>query len=149
MTTVLVIGATGSIGRLVVEEAVRQGDSTRALVRDRGKARGLPADAEVVVGDVTRPDTLPAAVTGIEAVVLTLGSHGGKTEAENVDYGGVRNILGALGSRTARIALMTAIGVTNREGAYNRSTETLGEAPLRAPRPRQRPVIHDSAPRVV
>lgn len=34
-----------------------------------------------------------------------------------------RNILEALGSRTTRIALMTAIGVTNRTGAYNRSTE--------------------------
>jgi uncharacterized protein YbjT (DUF2867 family) len=121
--TVLVIGATGSIGRLVVDEAIRRGYSARALVRDRDKARVLPAYAQVVVGDVTRPATLFAAVAGIDAVVFTLGSHGGKADAENVDYGGVRNVLGALGSRTARIALMTAIGVTNRTGAYNRSTE--------------------------
>ena len=63
--TVLVVGATGSIGRLVVEEAIRQGYTTRALVRDAGKARRLPSDADVIVGDVTRPDTLPAAVAGI------------------------------------------------------------------------------------
>ena len=55
--------------------------------------------------------------------MFTLGSHGGKADAENVDYGGVRNVLRALGSRPVRIALMTAIGVTNRTGAYNRSTE--------------------------
>ncbi len=60
--TVLVVGATGSIGRLVVEEAIRHGYTTRALVRDPGKARRLPSDADVIVGDVTRPDTLPAAV---------------------------------------------------------------------------------------
>ena len=108
MTTVLVVGATGSTERLVVEEAIRQGYTTRALVRDRAKARALPADAEVVVGDVTRPDTLAAAVDGIDAVVLTLGSHGSKTEVEKVDSGGVRNILNALGPREARIALMTA-----------------------------------------
>ena len=42
VTTVLVVGATGSIGRLVVEEAIRQGYRTRALVRDRDKARTLP-----------------------------------------------------------------------------------------------------------
>jgi uncharacterized protein YbjT (DUF2867 family) len=78
VTAVLVAGATGSIGRLVVAEAIRHGYRTRALVRDRDKARVLPADAEVVVGDVTRPDTLPAAVTGIDAVVFTLGSHGGR-----------------------------------------------------------------------
>jgi uncharacterized protein YbjT (DUF2867 family) len=73
---------------------------------------------------VTRPDTLSGAVDGVHAVVFTLGSDGaGKVGAEGVDYGGVRNVLGALGSRTARIALMTAIGVTNRTGAYNRATE--------------------------
>src|SRR4029077_5754002 len=48
---------------------------------------------------------------------------GGKTGSERVDYGGVRNVLGALGGRSVRVALMTAIGVTNREGDYNRRTE--------------------------
>jgi uncharacterized protein YbjT (DUF2867 family) len=123
-TTVLVVGATGSIGRLVVEESIRQGYATRALVRDPKKARNLPPEADVLVGDVTRPETLSRAVDGVDAVVFTLGSDGaGKVGAESVDYGGVRNVLNALGSRTARIALMTSIGVTNRAGAYNRSTE--------------------------
>ena len=40
--TVLVVGATGSIGCLVVEEALRQGHAVRALVRTPGKARRLP-----------------------------------------------------------------------------------------------------------
>ncbi|HYK92062.1 MAG TPA: SDR family oxidoreductase [Acidobacteriota bacterium] len=122
--TVLVVGATGSIGCLVAEEALRQGHTVRALVRTPDKARRLPPKAQVVPGDVTRPDTLPGAVDGVDAVVFTLGSDGaGKVGAENVDYGGVRNVLGALGSRTARIALMTSIGVTNRTGTYNRTTE--------------------------
>jgi uncharacterized protein YbjT (DUF2867 family) len=122
--TVLVVGATGSIGQLVVAEALRQGHSVRALVRDVHKAARLPASASTIVGDVTRPETLVAAVDGIDAVVLALGSEGaGKAGAENVDYGGVRNILTALGDRSARIALMTAIGVTNRTGDYNRRTQ--------------------------
>ena len=122
--TVLVVGSTGSIGHLVVEEAVRQGYVVRALVRTPAKARRFPAQVEVASGDVTRPETLNAAVAGVDAIVFTLGSDGkGKVGAENVDYGGVRNILRALGSEKPRIALMTAIGVTNREGSYNRSTE--------------------------
>ena len=121
---VLVVGATGSIGSLVVEEAIRQGHAVRALVRSQAKAQQLPREAHRVVGDVTRPETLAAAVDGIDAIVFTLGSDGaGKAGAENVDYGGVRNVLRALGSRRVRIALMTSIGVTNRTGAYNRSTE--------------------------
>ena len=123
-TTVLVVGATGSIGRLAVAEAIRQGYTARALVRDRDKARRLPADAQIAVGDVTRPETVIAAVDGVDAVVFTHGSDGaGKVGAENVDYGGVRNTLAALGSRPARIALMTSIGVTNRSSVYSRSTE--------------------------
>jgi uncharacterized protein YbjT (DUF2867 family) len=121
--TLLVVGATGSIGRLVVEEALRQGHAVRAFVRSQRKAGRLPPEAQVVVGDLTRPETLPAAVADVDAVVFTHGSEGaGKAGAENVDYGGVRNVLKALGSRTARISLMTSIGVTNRASAYNRST---------------------------
>ena len=122
--TVLVVGATGSIGKLVVEEALREGHAVRALVRNPSKARQLPQETQLSVGDVTQPETLSGAVDGVDAVVFTLGSDGaGKVGAETIDYGGVRNVLAALGSRPARIALMTSIGVTNRTGDYNRRTE--------------------------
>jgi uncharacterized protein YbjT (DUF2867 family) len=122
---VLVVGATGSIGHLAVEEAIRQGH-TVPLLRDTKKARRLPAGTGVVVGDLTRVETLAAAVDGVDAIVFTHGSDGGgKAGAERIDYGGVRNVLAALGGRSVRVALMTAIGVTNREGDYNRRTEAL------------------------
>ena len=122
--TVLVVGATGSIGRLVVEEAATKGHAVRALARDPRKAGRLLPDAEVVAGDLTAPDTLAQAVDGVDAIVFTHGSDGGgKAGAEHIDYGGVRNLLAALGGRSVRIALMTAIGVTNRDGDYNRTTE--------------------------
>jgi uncharacterized protein YbjT (DUF2867 family) len=88
MSTVLVVGATGSIGRLVVDEALRQGHDTRALLRDPDRARGLPDEADVVVGDLTRPETLAPAVDGIDAVVFTHGAPGGRDQTERVDYGG-------------------------------------------------------------
>jgi NAD(P)-dependent dehydrogenase (short-subunit alcohol dehydrogenase family) len=69
--TVLVVGATGSIGRLVVEEALRKGYAVRALARDDRKARRLLPGAEVVVGDLTRPETLAAAVHSVGAIVFT------------------------------------------------------------------------------
>jgi len=122
--TVLVVGATGSIGRLVVDEALRQGHVVRALVRTQDKSRQISARAQVIIGDVTRPDTLRGAVSGVGAIVFTLGSDGlGKVGAETIDYGGVRNVLAARSSQNIRIALMTAIGVTDRTGMYNRTTE--------------------------
>jgi uncharacterized protein YbjT (DUF2867 family) len=124
MPDLLVVGASGSIGRLVVDEALRLGHVVRALVRTADKTRQLSPQAEMIIGDVTRPDTLRGAVEGVEAIVFTLDWDGlGKSGAETIDYGGVRNVLRVLGSREAGIVLMTAIGVTDRNGNYNRTTE--------------------------
>ena len=123
--TVLVVGATGSIGRLVVAEASRQGYAVRALVRSAAKLKELPNGVESALGDLTNPESLAKAVKDISAVVFTHGSDSGdKVGAATVDYGGVRNVLQALRGAKPRIALMTAIGVTNREGSYNSATES-------------------------
>ena len=99
--TVLVVGSTGTIGRLVVDEAILQGHAVRALVRNPGKSDQLPREAQVIVGDVTQPDTLPGAVEGVDSVVFTLGSDGtGRVGAESVDYNGVRWVPGQRASRS-------------------------------------------------
>src|SRR4030081_518241 len=51
---VLVTGATGRVGRLVVDELLRAGVAVRALTR-RPEQAALPAGAEVVAGDFTVP----------------------------------------------------------------------------------------------
>jgi uncharacterized protein YbjT (DUF2867 family) len=116
---VLVVGATGSIGRHVVAEAVRQGYETRALVRDAARAGRLDPDAALVVGQLTDAETLADAVASVDAVVFTQGSsYGDAAAAEAVDYGAVKNILTALAGRKVRIALMTSIGVTKPGGSH-------------------------------
>lgn len=118
--TVLAVGATGSIGRLVVAEALRQGYAVRALVRDEAKARRvLPPETQLIVGEVTSPDGLAGAVEAVDAVVFTLGAGSIRGErAEAVDYDGVRNVLMAFRHHKHRISLMTAIGVTKREDPH-------------------------------
>jgi len=118
MSTVFVVGATGSIGRLVVAGALDVGYQTRALVRDPARAGQLPEGAKVVVADLTDPGTLREAVAGVTGIVFTHGSHGDARAAEMVDYGAVRNVLNVLTSPT-RIALMTAIGVTKHTAGHD------------------------------
>lgn len=132
--TVLAVGATGSIGRHVVTESLRRGYSTRALVRDANQRSMLPSEAQIAEGDLTQTATLSDAVQGVDGVVFTHGSHGGAREGELVDYGAVRNVLDALGSATARIALMTAIGVTKHTPVHDwkRRSERLVRASGRA-----------------
>jgi uncharacterized protein YbjT (DUF2867 family) len=66
---VLVTGATGRIGRLVVNELRRAGVRVCALTRRPGVA-ALPDDVEVVAGDFTDPDSLAPALRGVGAVFL-------------------------------------------------------------------------------
>lgn len=121
---ILIVGATGSIGIHVVKTAQEMGHQPRALVRNRQKAKSLPPGTEIVDGDVSRPETLTEVVKDIDAVIFTLGSDGhGRIGARVVDYGGVRNILKAIGNKQIRIALMTTIGVTERLGEWNQRTE--------------------------
>lgn len=112
--TILIVGATGSIGVHVVREAHAQGHRVRALVRSTARAANVPEAGEVVVGDLTDAGTLTDAVDGIDSVIFVHGSHGGRGEAEKVDYGAVRNVLAVLNGRPVRIALMTAVGTTDR-----------------------------------
>lgn len=118
LITALAVGATGSIGRHVVDEAIRRGHHVRALGRRPAKHRLLDG-VEVIAGDLIRPGHAPAAVDGVDAIVFTHGSYGSAAAAEAVDYGGVRNVRAALGRREARIALMTVIGITDRKGRHD------------------------------
>lgn len=66
---ILVTGATGNVGRRVVDQLLAAGVGVRALAR-RPEAAGLPADVEVVRGDLAEPDTLGPALTGVDGVFL-------------------------------------------------------------------------------
>lgn len=116
--TVLAVGATGSIGTHVIEQTLAQGRKVRALVRSPGKLGQRPG-LEVIVADLTQPKSLRAAVSGVDAIVFTHGTYGGARDAEAVDYGGVRNVLAAMDGSEARLALMTAVGVTDRKAAHD------------------------------
>jgi len=71
---VLVTGATGLIGNAIAVELVERGHQVRALVRDPERARPLlPGRVALHPGDVTRPDTLPAAMREIDWVFHAAG----------------------------------------------------------------------------
>ncbi|MPY35725.1 SDR family oxidoreductase [Streptomyces adustus] len=119
---VLVVGATGRTGRHVVAAAAARGLTPVALARDASRARKtLPPGTEIVVGDLTVPDTLTEAVRDIDAVIFVHGSDDDvRPESfERIDYGGVAGVLGALGSRRPRIVLQTTIFVTRRGHYFN------------------------------
>jgi uncharacterized protein YbjT (DUF2867 family) len=67
--TILVTGATGTVGRQVIEQLVKRGADVRALVRDPAKAN-LPAGVTVVQGDLLDVDALRGAFSGVSTLFL-------------------------------------------------------------------------------
>lgn len=83
MTRILVTGATGNTGSGLVPALLNSGVQVRALVRDETKAQALKdAGAEIVIGDLDRPETIAPAVQGVDKIYLLTWN--GPTQAQQV-----------------------------------------------------------------
>lgn len=71
----LLVGGTGLLGGRIAHKLHERGVAYRALVRDDTDASGL-AGAEIVRGDLQRPETLRPAVNGVDTVITTATSIG-------------------------------------------------------------------------
>jgi len=86
--TIAVTGATGQLGRLVLEEllASQEPAALVAVVRDGGKAEELRArGAQVRVADYSDPAALAAALAGVDKLLLVSGSEVGSRVAQHAN----------------------------------------------------------------
>lgn len=67
--TILVIGATGRVGRHVVDQLVKRGAGVRVLTRDPAKAE-FPAGVDVAQADLLDIDALRVAFSGVSTLFL-------------------------------------------------------------------------------
>ena len=90
-TTVLVVGAAGRVGRVLVRKLLLRGYTVKALVRKESDREILPDKVQAYVGDVSDAKTLELAMSGVNKVVYCARA---KTfmasELANVDSEGVR-----------------------------------------------------------
>ncbi|MCH7481376.1 MAG: SDR family oxidoreductase [Chloroflexi bacterium] len=70
---ILVTGATGNVASILIPTLLQSGQQVRGLVHEEAKASGLrDQGAEVVVADLEKPETLDAAVAGVERIYLVI-----------------------------------------------------------------------------
>jgi uncharacterized protein YbjT (DUF2867 family) len=63
---ILISGATGHVGKPLVKQLLDKGAAIRVFVRDERKVTDLPKHVERAVGDLDRPETLAAALRGVD-----------------------------------------------------------------------------------
>ena len=122
---VLVAGATGKTGSLVVAQLKAEGYPVRAFVRSAARAaERLGTDVEAAVGDLRDPATIAAALDGVDMVINAAGS--GVPAADDnmprhVDFEGARNLAyAAAAAGVGHYVLVSSMGVTHDDHALNR-----------------------------
>lgn len=118
---VLVIGGTRGTGLLIARLLDQSGVLVRVLARDPHRAASeLTASMQVVMGDVTKENTLVGAIDGVRDIVFTAGCRSGRPVGESqvraTEYQGVLNTL-AVATRVGfagRFLYMTSSGVGMR-----------------------------------
>lgn len=108
---ILVAGATGHLGTVLVEMLRARDGRVRVLTRDPERVRGLGArDVEVMKGDVREASSLAPAVAGVDTVISAVtgfGPGGGGTDA--VDLRGNANLIAAAEAAGARRFILVSI----------------------------------------
>jgi uncharacterized protein YbjT (DUF2867 family)/uncharacterized protein YndB with AHSA1/START domain len=90
---ILVTGATGYIGGRLVPRLLDAGRPVRCLVRDPARLQGRRwrDDVEIVTGDVLQPDSLAAALRGVDVAYYLVHSLGAGADFHRRDVAAARN----------------------------------------------------------
>ncbi|XP_042478720.1 protein HIGH CHLOROPHYLL FLUORESCENCE PHENOTYPE 173, chloroplastic isoform X2 [Macadamia integrifolia] len=110
-TTVLVVGATSRIGRIVVRKLMLRGYNVKALVRKAGQEviDMLPRSVDIVIGDVGERSTLKAAVEGCNKIIYCATARSTITgDLNRVDHQGVYNVTKAFQDYNNKLAQLRA-----------------------------------------
>ncbi|QNE19128.1 NAD(P)H-binding protein [Kribbella qitaiheensis] len=105
MPTVLVTGATGRVGRHLVNDLLDAGTTVRALVRDPAAA-ALPEAVEVVHGDITDEAAVDRAAAGTDAAFLLWPSFSAE---------GAQPVVAALTEQVSRVVYLSSLSVRDDE----------------------------------
>jgi len=115
---VIVFGATGTIGRLVVADLLEQGHAVTAFARSHERLGMEHANLSLAAGDALREAEVMRAVAGHEAVVVTLGA--GMSRKSRIRSEGTLNVIRAMQETgVKRLIVQSTLGAHESWGNLN------------------------------
>jgi uncharacterized protein YbjT (DUF2867 family) len=113
---ILVLGATGATGRLIVSQAVARGYDVTVLVRSAEKARDLNG-AKLIIGDARDETALRKALKGRDAVVSALGTPASPFREVTLLSTATRALVSAMkAEQVSRLVCITGMGAGDSAG---------------------------------
>jgi uncharacterized protein YbjT (DUF2867 family) len=113
---ILVLGATGGTGRLIVSQAVARNYDVTVLTRSAAKASGLEG-AKLVVGDARDEIVLRQALEGRDAVISALGTPASPLREVRLLSAATRTLVSAMkAEQVSRVICITGIGAGDSAG---------------------------------
>jgi uncharacterized protein YbjT (DUF2867 family) len=115
-TKILVLGATGATGRLIVNQAVARGYDVTVLVRSADKASDIRG-AKLIVGDARDEAALREALKGRDAVVSALGTPVSPFREVTLLSTATRALVSAMkAEQVSRLVCITGMGAGDSAG---------------------------------
>lgn len=143
---ILVVGATGGLGRDVVAEALAGGHETAAVVREPARA-ALPGEVEVVRGDVLDAASLTGPVEDRDGVICALGTPSPRRRSTLLEQGTANLVAATNEAGVRRLVCVTLLGVgSSRANAslFYRAVILRVLAPMVPDKERQERVVRGS-----
>jgi putative NADH-flavin reductase len=143
----LVLGATGRVGGLAVDEALTRGHQVTVLLRSPEKLREAASRVNVVRGDALDPDAVASAVARQDGVLYTIGA--GNVRHTTLFSESTRILLGQMQREGARrLVCVTGVGAGETKGhggfLYDRILYPLFTKNIYADKDRQEALIRAS-----
>ncbi len=137
---ILVAGATGGVGQLVVAKLLEKNISVRVLTRNKGKAEQMFEDkVNIVVGDLRYPDTLAGVMQNVTHIICCTGTTAfpskrwdfvnffdAKNSPKIVDGEGVKNLILAAPKNLKRFVFVSSCGVLRKDSLPFNILNTFG-----------------------
>jgi putative NADH-flavin reductase len=114
---IAILGSTGFVGKVLLNKALEKGYRVKTLIRNPDKLGSLKDKVEIVKGSYLNPDDIDKTISGVKAVLSTVGPPQQKPGSPDIYETAMKNLVAALEKQNIR--RLIHIGDAGHSGGEN------------------------------